>query len=147
MAKRKMNDEKIVAALIAHSSVRAAAEACSVSETVIYDRMKDEAFLKLYDRARDDLIRGTVGKLTAQIGNAVDVIADIMVDTDVNPAVRVTAARQILEYSSRMADRWKEREEVIRKQDGPETMLDKLTRALMEEAASLDEERNLEPDV
>lgn len=136
MRKRKLNDERVIAALIAHSSVRAAAEACSVSEAAIYDRMKDEAFMKLYDRARDDLLRGCIGKLESQLSGAVDVIASVMNDEDVNPAVRVQAARQILEYSARIGERWKERETVIRQEDGPETMWDQLSRALYEEAVS-----------
>ena len=67
-----------------------------------------------------------------------------MNDENVNPAVRVTAARQILEYSARIGDRWKDRETVIRQEDGPEPMIDQLTRALMEEAANLDIMREIE---
>lgn len=106
MAKRKLNDEKLVAALIAHNSVRAAAEAVGVSESVIYERMKDGDFMSLYDRARTDLLRGCVGKLSAQMGGAVDVIASVMNDADANPAVRVQAARQILDFAAKYSDRW-----------------------------------------
>lgn len=138
MSKRKLNDEKILAALMAHGSVRAAAEAAKVSESVIYDRLRDREFMRLYDRARDDLLRGCVNRLADRTVEAVDVIAGIMTDGDVNPAIRVQAARQILEYSGRMADRMHERETVIRTEDPPETPLDALSRALMEDWAQLD---------
>lgn len=146
MAKRKLNDEKIVAALIAHNSVRGAAEAVGVSEGVIYERMKDAGFMGLYDRARTDLLRGCVGKLSAQMGGAVDVIASVMNDADVNPAVRVQAARQILDFAAKYSDRLTattSEDSIVdvvggivvkmKKTAEEETPLDALSRALMED--------------
>lgn len=138
MAKRKLNDEKILAALMAHGSVREAAKAARVSEETIYARLRDSDFRALYDRSRDDLLRECVHRLADRSVEAVDVLGEIMSDPFTQPAVRVSAARQILEYSGRMADRMHEREAVIRVEDAPEAPIDALSRALMEEWARRD---------
>ena len=60
-------DEKILAALIASPTIRAASEACGISETVIYGRLRDDVFRQRYDAARLELLDAA----TAILQNAV----------------------------------------------------------------------------
>ena len=48
-------DEIVLAALLINPTVRAASQACGVSESQIYARLRNDAFKKKYDQARKEL--------------------------------------------------------------------------------------------
>jgi len=105
MGRKKLTNEALTAALLERGTVRDAAEALGVAESTVYSKMKDADFSAQYERTKGDLLRGCVNRLSSQIGGAVDVIASIMNDASVNPAVRIQAARMILDYNGRYNDR------------------------------------------
>ena len=49
---QKLNDEKILGALLAAGSVRKAAKIADVSEATIRNRLNDEAFRTQYEKAK-----------------------------------------------------------------------------------------------
>lgn len=98
-------DEQIVAALITHNSIQAAAEACSVSPRLVYARMGRSEFKALYSAARADLIRAAVMDMAARLTEATGTIYSIMTDTAAPPATRLTAARIMLDNAARFMDR------------------------------------------
>ena len=56
MANNRKNDEIILASLLSTPTIRAAAAACGVSESVIYSRLKDPEFKERYDRERREIL-------------------------------------------------------------------------------------------
>lgn len=106
MAKNKaVSDEQIIAALFSNGTIKAAAAAVGISERSIYDRMNEGDFIALYKSAKADLIRGAVVNLNNHIQTAVNVVADIMNDSNNNAAVRLQAAQTILNNAGKFAQR------------------------------------------
>lgn len=101
----KTTDEQIIAALLAHGTIRAAAAACSVSERTIYDRMNTGDFQALYKAAKADLIRAAVFNINNQLQGAIDTVVKIMQDEEVNAATRLQAAQTILGNAGKFAQR------------------------------------------
>jgi hypothetical protein len=91
----------VLQALLAHRTIREAAEAAGVSERVIYDYLKNPAFENRYKAARDDIIRGVSNHLREQMNEAVGVIGDIMRDAENRPSERLAAAKAVLEYGDK----------------------------------------------
>ena len=56
MANNRKNDEIILAALLSTPTVRAASQACGVSESVIYSRLKEPDFRERYDKERREML-------------------------------------------------------------------------------------------
>ena len=96
--------DAILQALLAERTIREAAASAKVSERVIYDYLKDPDFEKRYKAARDDIIRGVSNHLREQMNEAVDIIADIMRDTENRPPERLSAPKAILEYGNRYVE-------------------------------------------
>ena len=97
----KIDDERILAALIASGSIRAAAKAAGIAESTIRNRMSDPAFRGKYDKLRFDLLQEATAGLTAKLDSATATIAEIMED-DQNPAnVRLAASDSLLRHCLR----------------------------------------------
>ena len=97
----KIDDERILAALIASGSIRAAAKAAGIAESTIRNRMADPAFRGKYDKLRFDLLQEATAGLTAKLDSATATIAEIMED-DQNPAnVRLAASDSLLRHCLR----------------------------------------------
>ncbi|MCD7711987.1 MAG: hypothetical protein LUJ25_04585 [Firmicutes bacterium] len=100
-----VSNEEIIAAILANGTIAAAAAACGITARTIYDRMKDADFRAEYAAAKNEVIRGAVYNLNAQLSEAVNVIAQIMTDTNNNAAVRLQAAQTILNNAGKLSDR------------------------------------------
>ena len=100
-----VSDEEIIAALLSTGTIKAAADAAGLSTRALYDRMNAPEFRTLYRQAKTDVIRSAVHNLNSHIQEAVDTIADILTDTDTNPAVRLQAAGAILSNAEKFSKR------------------------------------------
>lgn len=117
MAKQKaVSDEQIITALLSNGTIKAAAAAIGISERSIYDRMNNGEFIALYKSAKTDLIRGAVVNLNNQIQAAVNVVADIMNDSNNNAAVRLQAAQTILNNAGKFSQRLANEEQSVTSQ-------------------------------
>lgn len=97
----RIDDERILAALIANGSIRAAAKAAGIAESTIRNRMADEVFRAKYDKLRSDLLQEATAGLTAKLDSATATIAEIMEDNQ-NPAnVRLAASDALLRHCLR----------------------------------------------
>lgn len=106
MSKTKtISDEAIIAALLDHGTIRAAAEAVGLSERTIYDRMSDGEFQALYRAAKSDLVRAALLRINRHLERAIDTVAGIMEDEDNNAAVRLQAAQTIINNAGKFAQR------------------------------------------
>lgn len=98
-------DEQIVAALITHNSIQAAAEACGISPRTVYVRMGYREFKAVYSAARADLVRAAVMDMAGRLTDATETIYAIMTDTQAPPATRLAAARVMLDNAAKFMDR------------------------------------------
>ena len=103
--KKAVSDEEIVAAILQHGTLKEAAQAVGLTPRAIYDRMEDSNFRSLYMRAKDDIIRGAVFSINKKLAQAVDTVAEIMQDKDINPATRLQAAQTIINNAGKFAER------------------------------------------
>ena len=106
MAKSKaVSDEELVVALMDHGTIKEAAQAVGLAERTVYERMTKSDFQAAYRAAKNDLIRAAVVNLNKRIQSAVDVVVDIMEDTETNPATRLQAAQTILSNAAKFSTR------------------------------------------
>ena len=98
---KKLNDERIVLALLAAGNVRAAAQTAGVSERTIRARLKEPDFNKLLTEIKSQAVQTTTAALSDKLGEAVAVLRDVMTDTDNAAAVRLQAASEILRQALR----------------------------------------------
>lgn len=100
-----MEDEKIIAALMTHKTVKEAARSLEISVRSIYNKLAEPEFQGLYTVVKADLLRNTVNSMNAHIEQAVNIIAEVMEDSNTNPAVRLQAAQSMLNYASKFSER------------------------------------------
>lgn len=98
------NDERILSALIAHSTVSAAAAAAGVSERTIYSRLSDDAFRAEYEARRHMTLDAACERLQASLTAAVEVLTAIMQNAENSPQSRIQAARSVLEYGVKLTE-------------------------------------------
>lgn len=102
---KAVSNEKIIAALLQHGTVKDAAAAAGTTPRTIYDRMNDREFRAEYMEAKNDIIRKAVFTINEKLSAAIDTVADIMTDKDNNPAIRLQAAQTILNNAGKFAER------------------------------------------
>ena len=102
---KTVSDEKIIAAILQHGTMKEAAEAAGISTRTIYDRMGNREFRALYMAAKNDIIRKAVFSINEKLAQAIDAVAEIMTDHDNNPAVRLQAAQTIINNAGKFAER------------------------------------------
>ncbi len=121
MGKTKvMSDEVIIASILQHGTIKEAAAAVGISPRTVYERMKDPDFRAEYMEAKTDIIRKSVIAINEKISAAIDTVAEIMTDPDVNPATRLQAAQTILKNSGSFAIRLESEEYNNRKENEPD---------------------------
>ena len=101
-AERK--NERIISALLTCPTVRAAAEACGVSERRIYARLKDPAFCEQYEAKRHELLDHATAKLQGRIGEAVETMGEVMNDPKSPPQTRLNAADAIIRNGLKLTE-------------------------------------------
>lgn len=84
-------------------SVRAAAKASGYSERQAHRRRADEAFCRRVETIRFDLLDRAVGALQAANVDAVSTLRQLL-KKESPPAVRLAAARAILDASVKLSD-------------------------------------------
>lgn len=90
--------------MIANPTIRAASEACGVSETQIYARLRKPEFKERYDKARRELLDRNAAALQAHLGAAIETMGEICVDTETAPQVRLNAADAIIRNSLKLTE-------------------------------------------
>lgn len=107
----RVSDEQLIATLLTNGTKKSAAAALGISESVIYDRMKDKDFKAMYSAARADLLRETLAEIQKGTLSAVRTIVGVMENTENNPAVRLQAAQTLLNTAGRIAEALNKAEE------------------------------------
>lgn len=111
MSKSKaISNEEIIAALLECGTIKDAAAVVGLSVRAVYDRMQGQEFRKEYAEARADVLRSAVHSINDKLCAAVDVIGEIMLDVDTNPAVRLQAAQTIINNAGKFSERLSDEE-------------------------------------
>lgn len=101
IGRRKIEDEKIISALLSNTTVNSAADEIGCNPSVIYARRKDATFLRKLQQAQDDALSGTVRYLQSSMATAAETLVDISLRERAN---RLTASRTILEQAARLTE-------------------------------------------
>lgn len=96
-----ISNEKIMAALIATGSVRAAAKVACVSETTIRTRLNDTDFRAEYEKAKSEILTEACDAISARLTLAVDALCEVLDSTETAATVRVSAADSLLRHGLR----------------------------------------------
>ena len=113
----KVSDELIITAVMNSPTNKEAAEQCGLSETQLYERMRAASFKEKYQNAQELLLQRASDKITLQMTAALDTIAEIMINVENPPTVRLTAATTILKDCtmirelSRQVEKWQNSDE------------------------------------
>ena len=102
MARKRLTDEAIIAALIASGSIKGAAASLKCTTRTLYERMKKPEFKELYAQA--DILKTATAKLQGNLCGAIDTLAEIMTDTEAAKQTRVNSAVSILQYAARFTE-------------------------------------------
>ena len=105
MAAKAISDEQLIAALLNHGTIKAAASAAGISERALYDRMNTGDFQVLYKAAKAELIRAAVFSINGKLQEAIDTVAEIRANQENNPAIRLQAAQTILNTACKFTQR------------------------------------------
>ena len=120
MARTKaISNEAIIAALLQHGTVREAAKAAGTTSRTIYDRMQNQDFTAEYSAAKNEVLRQALLSVNDKLGAAIDEVAAIMSDPNVNPAVRLQAAQTIINSAAKFSERLDRCEKTQRMQADP----------------------------
>ncbi len=98
---QKLNDEKIMGALLAAGSVRKAAKIADVSEATVRNRLSDEAFREQYEKLKADALSEACDAISAQLTRAVDTLCAVLDNEENAATVRVSAADSLLRHGLR----------------------------------------------
>ena len=100
---RKNADERLLQALACGATVEQAAQAAGISARTAHRRLKDPVFQQRLAAARDDIVQRTANMLT---GGAMEAIKTLLAlqHTDMPPAVRLGAARTVLELGLKLRE-------------------------------------------
>jgi hypothetical protein len=101
--KKSRKQEQLIAALLSHPTVEAAAKAIGIADTTAARWMKTPEFQAAYREVRREAMRQTTARLQEAAREAVDALREVQ-RTGESESARVSAARTILEQSIKAAD-------------------------------------------
>src|SRR5215213_234919 len=98
-SQKVLREDAALAALLSEPTIDAAANRCGVSRATLYRWLDDPAFLARYRAARRQVVEHAVSRLQQTASAAVDALETLVGDTAQPGAVRVSAAKAILDYA------------------------------------------------
>ena len=128
--KKALTDEIIIAQLMQGCSVSDIAGMFGVTPRTIYNRMTKRDFIIAYHGAKGELLSSAAHAISHRLTEAIEAIADIMTDENVNAATRLQAAQTLLTNAGKFLDRQAETEEKLRDMIDPMGSLDDMRAAL-----------------
>lgn len=93
---REQKDELILLALLSNPTIRKASQACGVSESQIYERLRSKEFKARYDKLKRQMLAQGTGYLVGVAGEAMEKIRAIMNDPEASKQTQLNACDTIL---------------------------------------------------
>ena len=91
-------------ALLKNPTRSAAAAAAGIDEKTLRSYLRDPEFIAAYRAAFDDLVDAATRRAQQTINPAIVTLMQICMDRETSPAVRVSAARALLEFAARLTE-------------------------------------------
>lgn len=104
MARKRLQDEEIIAALIAEGSIKGAAASLKCTTRTLYERMKKPEFKALYSQAKADILKTATAKLQGNLCGAIDTLTEIMTDKEAPKQTRANCAVSVLQYGAKFTE-------------------------------------------
>ena len=104
MARKRLTDEAIVAALIECGSIKGAAASLQCTARTLYERMKKPEFKKIYTQAKGDILKTATAKLQGNLCGSIDTLTEIMKDTEAPKQTRANCAVSVLQYGAKFTE-------------------------------------------
>ena len=104
MARKRLQDEEIITALIAEGSIKGAAASLECATRTLYERMKKPAFKDLYAQAKGEILKTATAKLQGNLCGAIDTLTEIMTDKEAPKQTRANCAVSILQYGAKFTE-------------------------------------------
>ena len=98
MARKRLQDEEIITALIAEGSIKGAAASLECATRTLYERMKKPEFKDLYAQAKGEILKTATAKLQGNLCGAIDTLTETPKQTRANCAV------SILQYGAKFTE-------------------------------------------
>lgn len=99
-----LQQQRAIAALLTSKNKAAAASAAGISTRTLQRYFDDAEFVAAYRTAFAGLLEDAARQSQQMISPCLDTLSEIMQDTDISPAARVSAARAALEYTLRLTE-------------------------------------------
>lgn len=99
MGSRRYDDTALIDAIVTTATLPAAAAKAGCSVSTIVRRMKDAAFLRRVEDARQQVFDGSMERLTAARTAAIDLLIETVTDEFADVSTRLRAAGLIMQYS------------------------------------------------
>ncbi len=93
--------EQTLLALLSQPSVASVARAVDVGESTIWRWLKEPAFKSRYREMRKEAVSAVIYRLQALLGDAAETLHSLAIDECTPPAVRVSAAKALLDSGLR----------------------------------------------
>lgn len=93
--------EQALLAVMSHPTLKEAARTAGISETTLWRYMKEKPFARRLGEARREAVNHANIRLQQGTSDAVSVLCELMKKDDTPAAARISAARTVLDYSSR----------------------------------------------
>ena len=100
----KVSDEKIMSALLTHSTPNAAANKLGISINTVLKRIRDPVFSSELKKRRSEILESTVGTMQLMVTGALKTLDEVMKDKTAPASVRVQAAGTIMQNYLRFMD-------------------------------------------
>jgi hypothetical protein len=95
--KRSRKREEAITALLTSSSVHGAADRIGVDPKTLQGWMREPGFIEEYRKAKREALSEATARLRSTMTEAVDVLRDVMQNTEHPPGPRVSAAKAVLD--------------------------------------------------
>lgn len=96
--------ERILAGLLANTTVTATASATGISEATIYRYLKNDDFKLEYEERRRAMLADNCHALQAGMSKAIEELVAVIDDDDTSPQVRLNAIDMLLRHSYRLTE-------------------------------------------
>lgn len=96
--------QKALQALILCPTKAAAAKQAGIGISTLKVYLKDSEFVTAYNEAVRDMLTAATRKAQDSMSPAINVLCEIVEDTEAPHSARISAARSILEYGLRMTE-------------------------------------------
>jgi hypothetical protein len=104
--KKRTEDKKakVLAALLTSNSRKEAAKKAGVSESSIYDYLRDPDFNMKFTEAQGRILEDACNQIQRNLQPAITFLKDVVTDPRTSKAYRIQAARTIIEFSLKFSE-------------------------------------------